>query len=301
MQNNRTGAPAPKRNLSIELLRLVAMAIVTAQHALGLVADYEATEILPGVTFGQLGVAMFCAITGHFAMQGSAPPWRWLQQRLVRLYPMLWLVLPVAFAAAIAMGRKVSLFQFVSQMLGLGYFTHGFELVDGPTWFVSLLLLCYAIVFVARLLQRPRAVFALALAVSAWLLLSRTEVALSRHVVAFSVAALAASCLARPVLALLGAVLLLALPAVQQMSPVIPAFALASLALALLVPVTHPRAIEMAASYVYPYFLVHGPILVAATSFLRPAPAIVLALPAAVVASLVLDRVAARLVPQTRR
>ncbi len=286
------------RNIAIEALRLVAMAIVTAQHAIGLIAGYEATEILPGVTLGQFGVAIFCVIAGQYAMTGTAPPRRWLQQRLVRLYPMLWLVLPVAFAAAIAMGRPVGLGQFVSQMLGTGYFTHGFDLVDGPTWFVSLLLLCYAITFVARWLRQPSLVFVLAALAALLLLCLRVEVALSRHVLGFAVAALFAVFLPRQGPALLAVSLLFLFAGAMRPTFVLPAFALAALAMALWVPRGRAPAIEAASAYVYPYFLVHGPILVAATSFLPPLPALVVALPAAAVASVLLDRVAGFLVPK---
>ena len=135
---------------SFDYLRLFAMALVTIQHAMAVHGYYDQTT-WRGVNVGQTGVAIFCALSGYLAFQLDLnKPLVWFKRRLVQIFPAYWVVTIVSFALTLIAGSKdVTWSLFISQMLGTGFFTHGWELVNVVSWFVSLILLCYVIALVA--------------------------------------------------------------------------------------------------------------------------------------------------------
>lgn len=142
----------------LDYLRVVAVVLVTIQHAAALLG-YKTWTTWWGVNVGQLGVAIFLAISGFLASQSRQPAWSWFVQRLRRIYPALWIVMPICFWLTWLSGYKqFDAAQVLSQMLGLGLFTHPDHLVNTATWFISLLLVCYVGAFVARLLNSPVAI-----------------------------------------------------------------------------------------------------------------------------------------------
>jgi len=119
--------------------------MVVWQHVQSL-HNISPRHLLPGLDVGQLGVTIFCAMSGYFALGAGADPspWRWLGRRLERIYIPLWLTLLPLFAASAMVGDKqVSVSLIVSEFAGTGLFTHGTELVGVHLWFISLILVCY--------------------------------------------------------------------------------------------------------------------------------------------------------------
>jgi peptidoglycan/LPS O-acetylase OafA/YrhL len=283
-----------RRDHDLDLLRLLAMAIVSLQHGLTVVGHYDWTMLgSSGVSLGQFGVALFCALSGWFALAPSSrAPLSWLAARLVRLYPAYWLATLFAFGLALALQRPVTLGQFPSQMAGTGFFTHGWNLVNVVSWFVSLIILCYGLATLARMsADAGRTMLAFGL-LAVLLLASHAEIALSRHVIVFVAAALAGR-RRRSVMLMLYAGLLLPLLAFQ------PSFIYAVVALPVLwlfrqgVVSSAPVATGLA-NYCYEFFLLHGLFLAAGARLIPSAPLAILVGIAATVPASVLLKLAAR-------
>lgn len=274
MLPNRTSAAA-----GLDALRVGAVLLVTTQHALTL-TGYEERATLAAVNAGQLGVAIFLGISAYLGALSPRPPVSWLFRRLLRLYPSYWVVIISSFILVWMTQYKVTDgYQFASQMAGIGLFTHGINLVNVPTWFISILLVCYAGLFVARLARQP-----LALSV---LVVAGTAVAIAwfevpewpwMHLVTFFLtAALARACpperralyfLAAGLLVLCGAWL-------------VPAFAYTGITLLLIGALARvakgPRVLHLVAEYSYEYYLVHGAFLVLLVRVLSARPVLAIA------------------------
>lgn len=133
------------RSSGFDILRFAALAMVVWQHVLSL-HGITPEHLLPGLDVGQLGVTIFCAISGYFAIGGAErSSWRWLGRRLERIYIPLWLTLIPLFALNAVLGAKdASIWLIVSEFAGTALFTHGGQLIVGAhLWFISLILLCY--------------------------------------------------------------------------------------------------------------------------------------------------------------
>lgn len=295
----------------LDVVRLFALGLVTVQHALTLM-DRETWCQVAGLSIGQIGVALFLAVSGLLASASRRPPLTWLLQRFRRLFPAYWIAIASSFALAWLGGHKsFDIMQVVAQFLGIGLFTHGpTQLVNTPTWYVSLLLVCYLGSVVARLMRMPvllGVVTSLALAVavgtveSPWLLSH-----LFTYTLAYTLAHAPRALI--PPIALIAAVVLFAAAYFRQ-----PAFAYTALAL-VAVEVVRPlrtvlRPIRTVAAYSYEYYLVHGVFLY---GFIRSWPsapwlatgcAIVVAAVAAVVLHFVvkyLERIVIRMWSVTR-
>lgn len=197
-QKPYSGSSIP-RLASFDYLRLFAMVLVTLQHGMAVAGYYEQTT-WRNVNLGQMGVGLFCALSGYLAfLGGAAPAIGWLKKRLWQIYPAYWIATVAAFLLTWAAGTKrVDTRLFLSQMAGTGYFTHGWELVNVVSWFISLILLCYVIAFVGKWLGAPRLMLVFATIIAIALLATRSEIALSRHVLTFCVAGLIAQAYPRP-------------------------------------------------------------------------------------------------------
>ena len=256
----------PDRIAGFDHLRLLAMACVTVQHGLSVIGHYEWTQLLPGCTLGQFGVAIFCGLAGWFALDSRREPGDWMVARLIRLFPAYWVATLLAFALAVGVGRPVTAGLFVSQMLGLGYFSHGMALVNVVSWFISLILLCYALTLLARLSPRPR-LFMAAVSVGALaLVLSGIEIVLARHVLAFAVAASVAAS-GRPKLApVAGSVV--ALAAIVEPGLMVAGVALVLIGLFRTRVRPAEAPVRVMAAHTYEYFLLHGLFLQAGVAVL---------------------------------
>ena len=246
---------------NIDLLRLVAVVLVTGQHALSLLGRDDLTTVI-GVNIGQVGVDLFLGISALLAVQDVRPPARWLAQRLTRIYPAYWLAMALSFSLTWASGHKAfGAGQFWSQMIGTGLFTHPMNLVNVPTWFISLLLTCYIGVFTARLSGVPGLLYvACAALVSAWVVSGIWPWWPAVHLLTFVVVCALMVLIpdrTRPaIMAATAAAMAVAVRAVPEL--VCPAVSLFLIASALtLRPVSIPTVRQLNAC-TYEYYLVHG-------------------------------------------
>jgi hypothetical protein len=94
---------------------------------------------------------VFFLLAGFLAANSSRPPGAWFRGRLAAIYPAFWVVTCVGFCFAAVTGFKpFDGWQVLSQMAGIGYFTHGERMINVPTWFISPLLALYCVVLVLR-------------------------------------------------------------------------------------------------------------------------------------------------------
>lgn len=261
--------PAAKNSKvsGLDTLRIAALVLITWQHAASALGFYAHTQ-WRSISPGQTGVAMFCAISGYLAFRtvpNRALSWFW--RRLCVLFPSYWIVTVLAFVLTwISGSRPVTLGLFASQMLGMGYFTHGWELVNVVSWFLSLILLCYALSLAAWRSGRPAQFWLLVAGVAAILVATRIEVPLCRHVLAFAFGALYNSArISKPLLL----IALLAFFGGMVFDPQFfyAGFALLALALAVCGAIWEAKFFIRASTYSYEYFLVHGICLVAITKY----------------------------------
>lgn len=283
---------------SMDLVRVFALCLVTAQHALSLLERDEHADIL-GLSIGQIGVAIFAAVSGILASESGRTPVSWLFQRMRRIFPSYWIAVAMSFLLSWVSGHKhFDSLQVVAQMVGIGLFTHGSKLVNLPTWFVSLLLVCYLGTFVARLTRVPGTI-----AVGTSLLLAimvgvETHPWLLSHFLTYSIAstvALLPRGMNRRVITWTVAGILFLLGIFEQVAFGYTTCALVTIELALAIPRV-PLAIRWAAEYSYEYYLVHGVTLFGIIRLLPGLPlaavfsAILLAAAAAVVLRKLTDR-----------
>lgn len=270
------------RSAGYDSARLLAMMIVAAQHGLTVTGHYDWTRIsASGLTIGQFGVAIFCALSGWFALDGFRPAGSWLWGRLARLFPAYWLATLFAFALAIILHRPMTIGLFLSQMAGTGFFTHGWDLVNVVSWFISLILLCTLLAAIARSTRHPGLVMAAFAATAILLVATGTEIALSRHVLSFALAA-ALRKTGYPILLLPTGALFMTLLWLQ------PSFLYAFAALPVLwaaqsARALSPRLLSRAAGLCYEFFLLHGIFLAGAA---RVIPSTSLAILAGLIATL---------------
>jgi len=286
----------------LDLLRIFALLLITWQHAASALGFYAATQwrlISPG----QAGVAIFCGVSGLLAFSSRpASPWQWFRRRLARIFPAYWLVTLVAFGLAFAWSaKKISVGLFVSQMLGVGYFTHGWELINVVSWFVSLIILCYALAAIAWQSDFPKTFLGVVALLAATLCALRYEVDLSRHLLSFALVALIPLGVSRSLLGLLGLALLAAGVFVD------PQFFYCGLALSLILPVLRwpvdePALVSKAGGYAYEYYLVHGIFLAGAVKLIaNPLYAVSVALALSSITAIVLHRLSQPLIVRLGR
>lgn len=245
-------------------LRVVAVVMVTIQHAAAILG-HKAWMTSGGVNVGQVGVAIFLAISGFLASQNRQPAWPWFVQRLRHIYPALWIVMAISFWLTWLSGYKqFDAYQVISQMLGLGFFTHPDHLVNTATWFISLLLVCYVGVFVARALKAAARIGVASslglLACAFWVPDSSFVVHVFTFSVAFTATELVPNARVSKTLMVIGG-LSVALGISRELLFVGAGLSLSAVGLALRVS-TVPRFIRAIADVSYEYYLLHGVFLV---------------------------------------
>jgi peptidoglycan/LPS O-acetylase OafA/YrhL len=259
----------------LDLLRLGAVMLVTTQHVLSL-TDHELWMTFRSLNAGQLGVAIFLGVSALLGSKSHRRPVPWLAQRLRRIYPAYWLAMIFSFTLVWLTGYKTfSAGQFVSQMLGTGLFTHPHSLVNVPTWFVSLLLVCYIGLFFGRLTRHPLLVdLALVAALLSWGTSKALPWPWFHLLTFFATSALALAVPANHRMTGFIAAGLLLLP----LSPLSVVFAYTGLSLLLIGASAGisaiPRAVGKIAEYSYEYYLLHGVFLLGAVTALRNHPVI---------------------------
>lgn len=274
----------------LDSLRLFALFLVTWQHAASVLGAY-AEITWRGISPGQTGVAIFCGISGYLAFHVTPRSTRgWFFRRLLGIFPSYWVVTIFAFVIAITFGsnKPVTLGLFVSQMLGLGYLTHGWQLINVVSWFVSLILVCYTFSFIARVSGCPAVFWGLIAIFSVLLVTTRTEVDLSRHVLAFSLGALYAINMGR-FYATTVTVVFIGVGVYFDAQMFYAGIALFVLDFAVRGWIWEPLWVKKMAAYSYEYFLVHGIFLVAASKYILSATfSVIFAVVAASIAAVAL-------------
>lgn len=137
--------------LGYNLVRLTAIAGIALQHSLAS-SGIPSRYVFQFVDIGQGGVAVFCGLSGLFA--GSHADGRvldWLGRRLGRLFIPYWLCLPpFLLANAISGYKPATIGLIVAQFLGIAGASHAGQLVGTHFWFITLILICYAIAALVR-------------------------------------------------------------------------------------------------------------------------------------------------------
>jgi len=263
---------------SLDLLRLLAIVLVTVQHAMSVTDHYALTQV-GTLSLGQAGVALFCALSGFLAARDPRPASRWLWRRLLRIYPAYWIVMAASFVVTRAFHDKpFTAYQLLSQMAGIGFFTHGWELVNVVSWFISLILLCYTVTFVAKVTGKPILLYLSAAAVAGLLLAGHWESSLSRHMITFCLAGVCGLMGRR--LPIRAGWIVAALVLCQWLNPqfLYGALSLLLLTVALALPTLSLPGGTVAGGYVYEYFLLHGIFLDGAMRLLPAYPGVAVAL-----------------------
>lgn len=138
------------RRPGLDLLRVLAAGLVFLQHALGTSGHADWIEI-HGFRIGRFGTSAFFLLAGYLAAGSSRCPRAWFRGRLAAIFPAFWVVTGIGFGSAAATGFKpFDGWQVLSQMVGMGYFTHGERMINVPTWFISPLLVLYCVVLMLR-------------------------------------------------------------------------------------------------------------------------------------------------------
>jgi len=253
------------RLVGFDWLRGIALFLVVLRHVIE-VTGLPVTRDVLVLDQGQLGVALFCAMAGFFALGGSQPVGRWALDRARRLFPAYWVVTAALFAAnALTSYKPASLSLFVSQMLGIGYFTHGGEhLINVPSWFLSLTLTCYLIAAVVRVVPRRQPALAALLLGVGVVVAVGLQTDFTRQILAF-VGGMSLRAFAVPALPMPSrAVALILLAGVPWLWPDFgyAAWALAALIVAEAAVWPDGFVVRFIADHSYEIFLVHGPIVV---------------------------------------
>lgn len=257
----------------LDALRVLATTLVTLQHALT-ISGWAGWDSIGALNVGQLGVAVFFALSGFLAGRSQPPAGPWLWRRLYRLYPAYWLAMAASFALTWLSGYKTfGATQVASQMLGTGLFTHRSSLVNVPTWFVSMLLVAYGLWALVALTGRFKAHAAVALALGLAAGVARGVNWPWFHLLTFAAAGAAGAAAGpRRTSLVLAAVAAAALALV----PVRSDFAYAALSLAGVASVVElswtSSWLALAADYSYEYYLLHGIALVGCVRILGLPP-----------------------------
>jgi peptidoglycan/LPS O-acetylase OafA/YrhL len=146
------GIAAKRASLcSFDIARIVAISLVALQHLLT-VSDWSPPQLFGCLDLGQLGVTIFCGLSGYFSLRSSAAnPLNWLFRRLKRVMIPYWISLGAIFIANAIVGYKPATFGLIiSEIFGTALFTHPHGLVGVHVWFISLILMCYGMALMLR-------------------------------------------------------------------------------------------------------------------------------------------------------
>lgn len=257
-------------------LRFLAALLVFTQHSLSCCHLDEWIDVA-GFRIGRIGTALFFLLGGFLSASTRRKPLSWIKDRLIALFPSYWVVTIVGFIlAAVTATKTFDGWQVLSQLAGMGYFTHGDHIVNVATWFISPLLLMYAAVVVARLIsvKMMTPVLIAGMIVEAFLI--EPEFSSVRcHAVTFFMAFFVASAglQYRNMAALLMTISMITLSAFQ------PEFRYGAIASAMLFVAfqveQEVRLCNLFSKFAYEWFLVHG-LCLAIVSHLTPSPPLII-------------------------
>jgi peptidoglycan/LPS O-acetylase OafA/YrhL len=272
----RTECRSPARLGGLDLLRVMAMVLVVLFHIL-VVWGWSKWSHYGGLDLGQAGVSIFLAISGALAATSYRSPSEWFATRLSHVLPPYWIALVLSFSLTALFGYKNFGFsQLLLQFAGLGVLVPPASLVNVATWFISLLLLCHTIVFLARLTRYTMPIMCV-LGISCMVLIYRgLYPLLADHILTFFVAfSIFRSNMLDKRKALFGAAVVFGLACPIDIRLAYTAVSLFLLALSMAIIISN-RAITFLALISYEYYLLHGIFVVGAHQFFArwPVPAI---------------------------
>ncbi len=291
----------PRHFAGLDAVRVLAIGLVTAQHSLTLL-HHDSWSRFGSISIGQLGVDIFLFISGFLASQSQRPPVAWLQQRLLRLMPAYWIAIAASFLMAAVVGHKsFDAAQVFSQFAGLGFWTHREEMINSPTWFVSVLLVCYLSTFLTRIARAPQTLSLLAFVVLCTLVIVSEKPWLIVHFITYTAGSILGTRRAQVLTMLALTPMFLTAAFLDHPDFLSPALTLLVVAVGLLIHRV-PHWIGMLANYSYEYYLVHGVFLYGAIRVLHAAPLLALAvgIATAAVAAVALQWLVKQLVGQGR-
>lgn len=253
--------------LSFDVFRIAAMSLVALQHLISTVSK-EGPSLFHTLDLGQLGVACFCAISGYFSLRaGSTGNVQWLTRRLKRVFIPFWISLIAIFLAnALTHYKPVTAGLVISEFLGTALFTHGNSLIGVHVWFISLILLCYAMALCLRISRQcfPFLAF-ISLSLVGW------NALVSSHMISFLCGCLLAetphtSQRGAAISISLGCIVAIFLLNLQFAYPLIVVWLI--LICASIPSISSPR-VSVVSNATYEFFLVHGPIYLGLAVYAR--------------------------------
>jgi peptidoglycan/LPS O-acetylase OafA/YrhL len=261
-----------RREVGLDYIRVVGLLLVLWQHSCSLLSQDQLT-FLGSLNLGQLGVGFFLILSGYLASRTNRKPVEWTISRLRRLFPAYWLAIAASLLGAKMLEYKPVTWDLViAQLAGVAWFTHGYQMVNGPTWFVSLLLLCYAIALFIRFLPASGTLSLIAAGTLSCLAFDGINSFLFTHVSTFLLGFWMGSTCSKRIrnwqfgLMVFGSAIL-----TIAGSPWTPYSVIAILALGIGLHLKNvDRWSQRIADYSYFTYLVHGPILLATTLVFAP-------------------------------
>jgi peptidoglycan/LPS O-acetylase OafA/YrhL len=142
--------PSIRRDIGLDYMRVAGLFLVVWQHSCSVLSQDRLTDV-GSLNLGQLGVSFFLILSGYLASHTNRKPVNWAIARLQRLYPPYWLAIVTSLLGAWVLHYKpITVDLVLAELAGIAWFTHGSQIVNIPTWFISFLLLCYLIAFILR-------------------------------------------------------------------------------------------------------------------------------------------------------
>jgi hypothetical protein len=245
---------------AFDIARLAAVSLVALQHLLT-ISGLHPPLLFNCLNVGQLGVTIFCGMSGYFSLRSSQKnALQWISRRLARIYIPYWIALSAILVAnEVVRYKPASIALIVSEYLGTALFTHPNAMVGVHVWFISLILMCYAIAMVLRWKPAALPLFAIAAVMALYHEMSIG----AEHILSF----LAGCCLAKcggwkqrlPMAAMVVGLGAAGFGWVDACF----AYPLAAIVVLLVCNITtalSPAWLSSASESTYEYFLVHGPI-----------------------------------------
>ncbi len=247
----------------IDGARVFGLVLVFWQHLMTICDTVHLTEIGP-FSVGQGGVGLFLGISGLLAATSAKSANSWLLSRVSKIYPAFWIALAASFLLSAAFNYKqFNFFQVISQFIGTGLFTHPNNLVNSPTWFISLLLAMYLVTYIAMLTKHASTIMLTSSVVLLIYSLTVSSSLLPAHALTYTVSYVCAKntvlfCKCGSWIALTG---LFLIAAIWRPELAYTAFALLVIGLIKNVPL-NSKALDRVNKVSYEFYLVHGVILV---------------------------------------
>ncbi len=243
----------------LDMLRIGSMAAIVYQHLLPMYGRSAGGTRFPNI--GQLGVTVFCGLSGYFAFRHvDSDGYCWIRKRLRRTMPTYWVALTIVLLLnGFSHYKPMSVRIVALEYAGLAGLVDGNSRIGQPFWFITLMLLCYGIAFGLR----PRPIWIpIGVICAAMFLYLDAGVWYATHVISFLLCGLVAAQATARTTAV--AIFVAAIMSVVQSSAwLYPLVSLTCLAVAVRATSQSPSWLAAASEGTYEFFLVHGVVYLA--------------------------------------